>query len=146
MKNTFILAIIALMLSSCSKVTQKRLEGTWIVKEIKEITTDSLDSWHNLLDTNQVKVIFYEDGTVETYFLKNDSITNLSTGTYHLSEDDETLEINDSSTIFNAQGHPLDVTDLHKKSMTLEGRYYLQLIFPNANADAFVTLRWELEK
>ncbi len=146
MKNTFILAVIALMFSSCSKVSQKRLEGTWIVKEIKEIPSDSLDSWHNLLDTNQVKIIFYEEGTVETYFLKNDVVTDLSTGTYQLSEDDETLVIDDSSAIFNSQGISLKIADLHRKSMTLEGPYYLKFIFPSASADAFATLRWKLEK
>ena len=132
--------------SSCNKVTQKRLEGTWKVKEIEVVSGNTLDVWKSLVKTNDVKVAFYQDGSIRTVYFINEILDTSYEGTYLLSENEAKLVIDLSEKIFNPQGHPLDVAKLRKSSQTLEGRYYLQLIDSTLPADSFTTLRYNLEK
>jgi len=146
MRNLITLALLFLIFSACSKVSQKRLEGTWRVKEIKEIPNDALNTWQNLLDTLEVRVVFYQDGIIKTFYFYNDLLTDVSIGNYLLAEEDEKLTIDLSDLIFNAQGFPFDVTSLRRNSMTLQGRFYLNTVIPTVPADSFATLQWDFEK
>ena len=72
MKNIIALALFALTISSCNKVTLKRLEGTWKVKEIKEIPGDALNTWTNWLDTTEVEVGFILRVPLKDFYFVDD--------------------------------------------------------------------------
>lgn len=145
MKKLISLLLVILALS-CSKVTQKRLEGIWKVTDISEISGDNAQHWKDLLATTQVKAAFYHEGGIKIFYFVNDLLTNLESGAYLLSEEDGKLTIDIAGEIFNPRGHPLDVTSLHRKSLTLEGRYYLRFLDSLAPLDSFITLRWDFEQ
>ncbi|HXH19216.1 MAG TPA: hypothetical protein VNJ07_09050 [Chitinophagales bacterium] len=144
--KTFCALAIILVVVSCSKVSQERLQGTWQVKEIKEIPVDIFDVWSHWLDTTQVKVVFFENGSLKTFYLSNDSLSGFSMGKYELNEEDEKLLIADTSLVFNPHGYPLDVILLRRNKLVLEGRYYLNAIETTLPPDSFKVLQWTLEK
>ena len=145
MKSHILFLLVACILSSCSKISQERLEGTWKVKEIKE-KSGSIDVWNHLLDSTEVKVAFLSDASVKTFYFEDDSLVSYSSGAYLLFPEEEQLVVSDTSLIFNSHGLPLKITGLKKKEMTLEGKYYLNGITPALPADSFALLEWTFEQ
>lgn len=144
MKQLVILLLFALIFAtSCNKVSQRRLEGTW---EVVTIEAGNFDVWENWLDSVMVRTTFYADGSQELYVFEGADVVGSSTGTYELDEDKEQLVINDTSLVFNSHGTPLDITTFRRNKMILEGRYYLHGLNAGFPIDTFVNVEWTLEK
>ncbi len=142
----FLVSAIIFFTAACSKVTEKRLQGSWQVKEIKEIPDDLFGIWTNWLDTTTVKVVFSDDAEIKTFYLGADTLSGFSAGTYVLDEAEENLFITDISILFNPKGSALAVTLLRRNKLVLEGKYYLNAIAPSLPPDSFMVLQWTLEK
>jgi hypothetical protein len=93
MRNIIGLFLFLIVVSSCSKVTEKRLQGTWKATEIKEIPAGVLNVWNDWLDTTVVKVGFLENGIEKSFYFEADSLVGYSEGKYELLEDEEKLII-----------------------------------------------------
>jgi len=146
MKHAICLLLFSIALTSCSRVSQDRLEGNWNLVSMEQKGSGSVDIWENWLDTTEVKVSFLSDGLVKSFFFEDEVLIGFSTGDYILLEEEKQIAISDTGLVFNPHGTPLDIITLKKSEMILEGKYFIHRVNAALPVDSFITMKWTFEQ